>query len=149
MTINLTLIIWIIAVIIIAAISVAIIKKLIKSAFTIAMIAIVAAVIVVVMINQDLNSLEKSTFVFQKENFTIAVMKDGKLIPNVPQGERVLLFDEKDFPNMSEKTIEEEMKAKLSGTEKENQMYLLDNAESQPETIAYKLKPISEFMLKR
>jgi len=149
MTINLTAVIWLILIIVAAAIAVAIIKKLIKSAFTIAMIAIAAAVIAVVLINQDLSSLEESTFLFQKENFTIAVMKDGKLIPSIPEKERVLVFDEKDFPDMEEKTIAEEIKAKLSGTEKENQLYILENAESRPETIAYKLKPIAEFMLKR
>jgi hypothetical protein len=149
MTIDLTFIVWLVAIIIVASIAVAIIKKLIKSAFTIAMIAIVAAIIMSVLINQDLKSLETSTFVFQKENFTVAVMKEGNLLPSVLEKERVLVFDEKDFPNMDEKTIAEEMKAKLSGTEKENQLYLLENAESQPETIAYKLKPIAEFMLKR
>jgi len=145
---NIDFFIWLIVVIIIAAIAITIIKKIIKAALSIAVIAIVALVIIIVLINQDLKTLDSSTMVLQRDNITLAIVKEGKLLPAAPEG-RTLTFDEKDFPKSDEKTFANDMAEKLNGTEKQKQKYLFDNAESNPETIAYKLKPITTILLKR
>ena len=98
------------------------------------------------MINQDLKNLEDSTFVLKDGNETLSILVNGSLVEDIPSG-RILIFNASDFKIDKENTFDKLVSEKLSGNEKENKKYLLDNAESMPETAGYRLKFLAKLML--
>ena len=103
------------------------------------------------LVYTDLKTFDTSqTFVLEKDNKSIAVVENGKLLENIPDNfsKRVFVFDADKFKQINDTyNFKNVLDDKLKGSAKENQKFIFENAKSVPETPAYKLRPIAELIL--
>ncbi len=143
-----TYIVEAIIVLIIVSIIFTLLKKAVKMVALGIVILLMLTVFSVFLINQDLKTFDDALFRLTDEEGNLMMVYKGELSEGMFGNVRSIDVNASHFELDEENTFDKALAAKLNGTDKENQMYLIENSESQPETAAYRLKPITKLILR-
>ena len=138
-------------IILLVSIVITIVKKAFKVLLSVIILIILLTGFSAFLVYKDLKTFDSTqTFVLEKDNKSVAVVDNGKLLDTVPDkfSKRVFVFDADTFKEISDDyNLKMFLDDKLKGSDKEDQKFILENAKSVPETPAYKLKPITNLIL--